>query len=133
MHGRIANLPADQVHWEASWEHDEYILRVSGKVREVSTLGENIALTRKIETRMGGNEILLEDTVENEAPSASPLMILYHTNFGFPLINQCTRLEIPSRRAEDAFNGTSVEPSIYGVCEGPIRTTGNQIYYHYTR
>jgi len=133
LHGRIANLPADQVHWDASWEHDEYILRVSGKVREVSALGENIVLTRKIETRMGSNEILLEDTVENEAPATSPLMILYHTNFGFPLIDQGTRLVIPSRSVVDAFNGSSVEPSRYGVCATPMPTAGSQIYFHDTR
>ena len=132
LHGRIANLPAEQFHWDAHCDHDEYVISVSGKVREASALGENLLLTRKISAKMGGDEVLLEDTVENEAPVSSPLMILYHTNFGFPLVDEGTRLVIASKSVVDASDGKPAEPAAYGRCQGPRLGAGSQIYFHKT-
>lgn len=130
LHGRIANIPADQVHWDTYWKGDDYIVSMSGKVREVSALGENIVLTRKIETKLGSNEVLLEDMIENEAPTRTPFMLLYHTNFGFPLIDQGTRLVISSESVINAEDGSPVSEEIYGRCSGPIKNKGSQIYFH---
>ena len=95
LHGRISNIPADQVCAEGHWDGDEYNISVSGKVREVSALGENLILSRKIFTKLGSSEVCIEDTIENAGPASSPHMILYHTNFGFPLIDKGSRLVIP--------------------------------------
>jgi len=64
-------------------------------------------LRRKVTVKMGSKKIFLEDTVENAAPTKSPLMILYHTNFGFPLIQDGSRLIIPSKRV--VYGGTDEE------------------------
>ncbi|MDO4552391.1 MAG: aldose 1-epimerase family protein [Bacillota bacterium] len=132
LHGRISNLPADNVWADGYWEGDEYILFVRGKVREVSALGENMVLTRTVSVRLGGSEVSLEDTVENAAPTAGPHMILYHTNYGFPLIDAGTRLIIPSRRVVDADGGGEVPPDRYGVYGEPAPDAGAQIYFHDT-
>lgn len=130
LHGRISNIPADQVHLDSYWNGDDYIVSISGKVREVSALGENIVLTRKIQTKLGSNEVLLEDTIENEAPTRSPFMLLYHTNFGFPLIDQGTRLVIPSETVINAADGSPVSEDVYGRCSEPTKDKGSQIYFH---
>ena len=132
LHGRIANLPSDNVCADGYWEGEDYIISLSGKVKEVSALGENLILRRKVTTKLGSCEVLLEDSVENAGPNPSPHMILYHTNFGFPLIDGGTRLVIPSKKVVSAADGKAVEESVYGVYKEPDANAGAQIYFHET-
>jgi hypothetical protein len=132
LHGRISNIPADQVCADTYWDGDDYILFITGKVKEVSALGENIILSRRISTRLGSNEVCIEDTVENAGPMSSPHMILYHTNFGFPLIDKGSRLVIPSNTVVDFIEGNPVPESVYGIFNETHQDAGAQIYFHDT-
>ena len=40
LHGRISNLPADQVNTRTYWEGDDYKLEISAEVRQASVFGE---------------------------------------------------------------------------------------------
>jgi hypothetical protein len=88
QHGRIHNAPAENVGIYAAWEEDEYILRVRGTMREAVLYNENLRLTRTIETKLGASSFLLTDEIENLAFRDEPLMILYHANFGYPLVDE---------------------------------------------
>lgn len=132
LHGRISNIPAEQVQTDGYWDGEEYYLTISGKVREVSALGEHLILKRKLISKLGSSEIAIEDWVENAGPVPSPLMILYHTNFGFPLIDKDTRLVIPSISVENAADGKTVSEESYGTCREPAADAGSQIYFHNT-
>ena len=49
QHGRISNIPAEQVCVREEWLDDgRFAVSVSGKVRESSVMGENLVLTRTI-------------------------------------------------------------------------------------
>lgn len=91
-HGRIANLPAFDVGIVQEWREDDYVIEVRGKVREATVFGENMVLTRTITTKFGDNKIYIHDEIENEGFEDTPLMVLYHMNFGFPLISSSTVL-----------------------------------------
>ncbi len=132
LHGRISNLPADEVHIDSHWEDDEYIMSLYGTVTEARALGEHLVLKRKITTQLGSREVLLEDRIENEGLTASPFQYLYHTNFGFPLIDQGTRLVIPSQSVTDAADGRHVPESEYSVCKGAGSNQPDSIYFHHT-
>ena len=95
LHGRISNLPASNVLADGKWENDEYVMWVQGKIREVKVLFEKLELSRKITTFMNRRAVIIEDTVENIGFKKSPLMILYHMNFGFPLLDSTTKLLLP--------------------------------------
>ncbi len=47
---------------------------------------ENITLTRQIKTRLGWKGFTIYDVIENHGFEPQPLMMLYHFNFGFPLL-----------------------------------------------
>ena len=100
LHGRISNLPATQVNTCAYWVDDEYMLEISGEIRQSTLFGENIILHRRITSALGANSILIDDTVSNEGFDRVPHMILYHYNLGFPLIGEQTHLKI---RAKETF------------------------------
>jgi hypothetical protein len=88
LHGRLSNIPAENVAVHQGWDsgRGRYVLSVSGTMREVSFYGENLELTRTISTAFGENAITIEDVVVNRGVRASPLMLFYHINLGFPLV-----------------------------------------------
>ena len=96
LHGRVHHTPARHVCAEGCWEGDEYLIMVRGKVEETSIFGWNIHLTRKITSCLGRNEITIHDVVENAGFEPVPHMMLYHFNFGFPLLDAETEIHLPS-------------------------------------
>jgi galactose mutarotase-like enzyme len=96
LHGRLSHLPARHVGSGQEWEMDECSFWVDGELRQARLFGENLALTRRIETWLGQNRLNIHDTVENLGDSSTPLMMLYHINLGFPLLDASCRLEAPA-------------------------------------
>ena len=128
-HGRISNIPAYDVCVEQKWVGEDYIISVSGKVRESTMFGENIVLTRTITTKLGENKIHIHDEIENCGFESTPFMVLYHMNLGFPLVSEDTVLETNCEncrpRDKDAVVGFSKE------CEfsAPIHNYKEQVFY----
>lgn len=91
LHGRISGYPASDVNVEQGWKDEKYIITVSGKVRQAMVLGECLVLTRKITVTAGDDTINIQDTIENLGYNPRPLMLLYHVNFGYPMLCEMTK------------------------------------------
>jgi len=87
LHGRISHLPAEHVQVSEAWSGDEYVISISGQMRQAVLFGENLLLTRTISTRLGASLFTLKDVVLNERYRSTPHMMLYHCNFGFPVVS----------------------------------------------
>ena len=86
LHGRIANIPAEKVSIFADWVGDEYIMQVSGIMRECHALGLNLVLKRTITAKLFDDSFTVEDVVINEGFSDEDIALCYHCNFGYPLV-----------------------------------------------
>ena len=86
-HGNIGLAPAEELTAGGTWEGDEYIMRITGRMRESRLFHENLTLTRTVTTRLGSDEIELYDVVENLDSEPVEYAILYHCNFGFPFLS----------------------------------------------
>ena len=95
LHGRVANAAAEDVKIDQRWEGDEYKLSIEGTMREAMAWIENVIMTRKIETALGRKDFVLTDVIENRGFAPVPLMMLYHINFGFPLLGSGARVMGP--------------------------------------
>ena len=101
QHGRVTNVGAEDLAVEQEWEGDEFRIRLKGRMREVlPMIGENMTLTRRIETRLGAKGFTLHDVIENRGFEEQPLMLLYHMNFGYPLLGPNARIVAPARKVE---------------------------------
>ncbi|MCP4166799.1 MAG: aldose 1-epimerase family protein [Chloroflexi bacterium] len=130
IHGRISNMPAEQVSHRTFWEGDSYRLEVSGSVRQTRLFGENFLLQRRISTALGSNAILLEDTITNQGFEPQPHLILYHCNLGFPLLSEHARLLVD---VEDTIpRDADAEPGIDRCFEFQAPTPGykEQVFRH---
>jgi hypothetical protein len=132
LHGRISHAGAEDVGVVQEWEGDEYVMRIRGTVREASFMNENISLVRTIETRLGCKDFLLRDLVTNHGYDPQPLMLLYHCNFGFPLMSPRTRLVGPIRsttaRDEEASRGRGVEEAL--SFPEPVPGYNEKVFFH---
>ncbi len=128
-HGRISNIPAFDVGITQEWQDNNFVITVRGKVREATVFGENMVLTRTITTNLGDNTIYINDCIENEGFNKAPLMVLYHMNFGYPLVCENTILEtncVNIRPRDDvAVSG------ITKACEfsAPMHNYCEQVFY----
>lgn len=98
MHGRIRTTPAEHLCADAAWDGERYVLHTSGEMREGELFGENLVLRRKIETCWGEKSITVTDTIENQAYRREPMMLLYHINIGYPLLDEDTELLAPTTK-----------------------------------
>lgn len=128
MHGRIHHTPARQVSHASFWEGDAYVMRVSGVLEEASIFGERLRLVRTIESRLGENRIGIFDRVENVGFRPSPHMMLYHFNFGFPLMAEDTIVEIPESVSIPRDPG--MDPGRIRDWQAPDPEHREQVYYH---
>ena len=100
-HGRISNTPARELSWSAERGENTYKMIVAGKCRIISVQGENLLLERKILSELGGTELTLKDKITNLGSNRTPVFLLYHCNFGFPLLSPDSTLSIPSEKTVD--------------------------------
>jgi hypothetical protein len=130
LHGRVSHLPATNVHWDGHWEGDDYILSVSGKLREAIVFGENIQLTRRIWARMGESRFYIDDTVENMGYQRTPHMMLYHINIGFPAVDDNARLISPSRTVTPRDAEAEEGKERYAQLQPPTQDYAEKAYFH---
>lgn len=130
MHGRIRTTPAEHLCSDASWQGDDYVLTVSGEMREAELFGENMVLRRKIETKLGSKTIVLTDEIENESYRSEPLMLLYHINIGYPLLDEGTKLYIPTKKVTPRDDESAGHESEYDVMDAPKDNEPEYVFIH---
>jgi hypothetical protein len=97
LHGRASHLPAEGLRVRQEWRGEDYVLEIEGETRQSRLFGENLRLERRISTRLGATSLLLEDRVTNEGFRPAPLAVLYHCNFGFPVVSPDSEVLVHDR------------------------------------
>jgi hypothetical protein len=98
FHGRLSNTPARSVSWRIDMDGDLPVVEVRGTVRETSVYGANLELTRVVRFPVGSARVEIHDVVENSGFAPAALMILYHVNLGWPVVDEGSRFVAPPRR-----------------------------------
>lgn len=99
-HGRLNLTPAENYSVRTYWEDEKYFVECSGSVRISSLFGENMVLHRKIRIQAGESRIFLEDEIINEGYQKSGYMLLYHCNFGYPVVSDDSFVVSNHKRVE---------------------------------
>jgi len=96
LHGKIANIPA---HWvEVSIDGDSGEISVSGQVDEARLFFNKLRLSTTVTTRGGQPWLTVSDTVTNLSAEPGELELLYHINFGTPMLNPGSKVVLPVRK-----------------------------------
>lgn len=88
LHGQISNLKADL---ESIIQPDPIAgkmdMSITGRVKQTQVLGPNLELKRTISATLGRAAMRVHDEVLNKGNMPAPHMLLYHFNFGWPLVD----------------------------------------------
>jgi galactose mutarotase-like enzyme len=124
LHGRISNIPAEIISIrQPDPENGVLDFSITGVVRESRVFGPHLEMERTISGTLGVPEIRISDRVTNRGNSATPHMILYHCNMGWPLIDAGTTLNCNGQwksrgqKQDDAIFNESVN---YRECPEPL-------------
>jgi hypothetical protein len=97
LHGKIANIPASEVFLVVD-PNPPYTIRLRGRVDERMFAGPKLELWTEIATDPGSTSFRISDVITNRGAQFQEFQILYHTNFGRPLLEEGARVEIPVER-----------------------------------
>lgn len=95
LHGRIANLPAHHVELSIDGQSGE--IAVQGVVDEARLYGQKLRLTSTVFTRVGESKLRVVDEVTNLSAEPGELQLLYHVNFGLPLLDAGAHVVLPAK------------------------------------
>lgn len=92
LHGIISNTPAEHLYSGIQWRKGIPVIEFGGEVREGHLFGPNIQLKRKVTISTDEDKLQIHDFVENCGFETSPIMLLYHFNIGYPMLDESCRI-----------------------------------------
>jgi len=107
VHGRIANRPA--IHVSVSVDTDAQEISVRGIVEETRFHFFKLRMVTQFTTHFNSAAVTIHDEIENFSASQAEMQMLYHANFGLPLLDGGSRVVLPAKtivpRNERAASG----------------------------
>ena len=96
FHGRLRFIPAENPSSFEKWENGTCIIGVQGEMRDAALFKDNLVLKRTVTTTLYGKSVTVKDTVENQGFEPQDLMLMYHLNTGYPLLDEGAEVFIPT-------------------------------------
>ena len=89
IHGEISNIPTELLAIkQPNHLSGDLSFSITGIMRQHKIFGPCLTLKRTISGTIGKPELHISDEVMNEGNQSTPLMLLYHFNFGYPLLDE---------------------------------------------
>lgn len=126
IHGRISNIPADvESIVQPDLRTGTLEMSITAVMRQSCVFGPNLELRRTISSTLGQPTLRIHDVVTNVANTATPHMLLYHCNYGWPLVDAGTRILYRGScqsRGLDMDNAIFNSKHDYRTCQGPLES-----------
>ena len=90
LHGKIGNIPASEVEVIID-RTPPHRLRIRGRVDERSFYGPKLELWTEISTEPGSASFRIEDALTNHSAYEQEFEMIYHANYGPPLLERGSR------------------------------------------
>ena len=130
LHDRASYLSASHVKVFEDWRDGNYEIAVEGTLRQTRVFGPNISLRRRIATTLGASTLKVTDRIVNDAFESAPLVILYHCNFGFPVVSEHSVIRAPSTHCEPRDEVAAQSTDTWHQLEAPQAGIGERCYFH---
>ena len=135
LHGKIANLPAHYVAVTA--DPAQEVLQITGHVAETALFHPLLELQTTISVTPGSARITVADSVLNRQATPAELELLYHCNFGPPILAAGSRVALPfaamaprDARAQEGFGSDPGAAQAQATaCLAPTAGYVEQVYF----
>ena len=127
LHGKVANIPASEVEVIVEPEPRPRI-RVRGRVDERAFYGPKLELWTELWTEPGSAAFRVEDTLANRGAFEQEFQILYHVNYGPPLLGAGARFSGAVGRVTPFNAHAAKDVATYAEYGGPLKGFIEQVY-----
>lgn len=127
LHGKIANTPARFVSVAV---YEDGTLTVTGEVDETMMFGPALRLNTTIRTRIGSGSLHIHDRITNLNATPSEVQLLYHCNFGPPLLEEGSRIVAPARAVAPRDSRAQEGIATHDLCAAPETGFIEQAYWY---
>jgi hypothetical protein len=127
LHGRVANLPASEVEVVAERE-PPYRVHVRGRVDERQFYGPKLELQTDLSTEPGSSAFRIADVLTNRGAAPQEFEVLYHTNYGRPLLEEGSTFLAPVARVTPFNEQAAKGLEGYTRYDGPTPGFIEQVY-----
>lgn len=128
LHGRISCQAAEHISCKEYWVDGVLHCEVSGEVRESNVFGEDLVLRRSYRVNSASDQIEMDDTILNMGSRREQLMLLYHLNWGSPLLGPESKLYIDFDSLS-MREGEKQEESLWGKFSDPVGGIDEKVYF----
>jgi len=112
LHGHVDYIPAS--HVDVRYEAGPVPrLVIRGVVNDFATFGAQLQLTSEISTVIGKPELVFDDRIANLSDAPQDMELLYHTNFGTPLLGAGAEFVAPVKKVQP-INAASAAGNLVG-------------------
>ena len=127
LHGKIGNIPASEVELLIDPEPPCRIT-LRGIVHERMFYGPKLELATELSVVPGQMEFQVSDEITNHGAAPQEFQLIYHANFGMPLLEEGARLVAPVRRIAPMNEHSAESIEDYDVYAGPTPGFTEQVY-----
>lgn len=127
LHGKIANLPAQEVEVLVEREAP-FRINIRGVVHERMVFGPKLELATTISTVPGAASFRIHDVVSNRGAQPEEFQMLYHANFGKPLLEEGALFRAPVERVTPFNANAARDVTTYNQFLGPQPGYIEQVY-----
>lgn len=126
LHGTIGNQPADHVWYTA----DEEEIQIHAHIPDMHIFRQKMELERTITCPVGGNTLIIHDTVRNTGSRTEPMLLLYHMNMGYPLLSENSVVRVNSSKITPRTEHAAKDVDQWDRMLRPTANFEEQCYYH---
>lgn len=139
LHGVISNLPAEvESILQPDPARGRMTMGITGRIKQTQIFGPSLELRRTISGTLGQPFLNIHDEVMNVANTPVPHMVLYHFNFGWPLVDEGTGIlwrgswQSPEGNPEEREKKIFREGNNFRRCPPPLdqhSSTGEEVAF----
>ena len=129
LHGRIHSIPAEIRELHA----DEDGVRIVAEIRDTALFGQNLVVTRTVETSANSDEVRITDRIANLAFRDEKYCLLYHVNVGWPIVDAGARIAGDFAESRPRTPWAAHEMAKMLEVEPPLDNAEETCYFHLTR
>jgi hypothetical protein len=127
LHGRAGNTPASEVVVVID-DEPPHRIRVRGQVNEKVFKFVNYETWTEISTEPGSQSFEITDTLTNRADYEHEYQIIYHGNFGPPLLEAGSEFVAPVKSVAPFNDDAAEDIETWTTYLGPTQDYGEQVY-----
>jgi hypothetical protein len=98
-------------------------------MKYTSLFGSKLILKRTVKLKYLSDDIEIDDTLTNESFSDDEYMLLYHFNFGYPMIDENSTVEVIGAKNTAAVNQAG-KTGDHKKLEYPLVKKAEEVYCH---